>query len=60
VFYKLGSPLQKVLVYQSGKLIFWGAKTTEDIELSFEIMKREMKLYEVLSKKGEEESPSLD
>jgi TATA-box binding protein (TBP) (component of TFIID and TFIIIB) len=37
-------------VHRNGKLIFWGAKSLDDIDTAFEIMRREMRLYEFVRK----------
>lgn len=50
VIYRLEQPLKKVMVYRTGKLMFWGAKSINDMEMAFMIMRKEMQPYELVSK----------
>jgi TATA-box binding protein (TBP) (component of TFIID and TFIIIB) len=50
VIFRLEQPLKKVMVYRTGKLLFWGAKTIEDMELAFQLMRKEMLAYELVLK----------
>ena len=50
VIYRLEQPLKKVMVYRTGKLMFWGAKSINDMETAFMIMRKEMQAYEMAVK----------
>jgi TATA-box binding protein (TBP) (component of TFIID and TFIIIB) len=50
VIYRLEHPLKKVMVYRTGKLMFWGAKSINDMEMAFMIMRKEMQAYEMTAK----------
>ena len=45
VIYQLASPVKKVMVHHNGKLILWGAKSMDDMDLAFELMKKNLQEY---------------
>jgi len=47
VIYRLDEPIKKVMVYRSGKMLLWGAKTLEDVEMAYQMMRKQMLPYEL-------------
>lgn len=45
VIYRMGSPVKAVLVFSSGKIVFTGARTKQDIEQAFETLKKEFVVF---------------
>lgn len=41
VIYRMGNPVKAVLVFSSGKIVFTGARTKNDIDVAFEMLKKE-------------------
>ena len=50
VIYRLEEPIKKVMVYRSGKMLLWGAKTLDDVEMAYQMMRRQMMPYELIIK----------
>lgn len=47
VIYKMNSPVKAVLIFNSGKLVFTGAKDKEDINQAFAILKEKLQDYRI-------------
>ncbi len=53
VIYKMTQPVKAVLIFSSGKIVFTGAKTREDILKAFEILKVRMIAFKSTSKNAD-------
>lgn len=45
VIYRMGTPVKAVLVFSSGKIVFTGARTKNDIEMAFEMLKKDFVVF---------------
>jgi transcription initiation factor TFIID TATA-box-binding protein len=45
VIYRMGTPVKAVLVFSSGKIVFTGARTKNDIDMAFEMLKKDFVVF---------------
>lgn len=45
VIYRMGNPVKAVLIFSSGKIVFTGARTKEDIDMAYANLKIDLAVY---------------
>lgn len=45
VIYRMGTPVKAVLIFSSGKIVFTGARTKEDIDMAYVTLKLDLVAY---------------